>query len=139
HLFRIVAVMTRWMVRVGHADLRIRAIALLARELKRDDAREIRLERQNLQIEHELRVIGERGGNAHRPIEVGHRVLHRRGLGTLDLSLDLANAVEIVIDANTIGEAYAPLEPRDVSAERVEQACATAQGFAARRRVAALA
>ena len=139
HLFRIVAVMARGMVRVGHADLRIRAIALLARELERDDARDIRLERQNLQIEHELRVIGERGGNAHRPIQVGHRVIHRRGLGTLDLPLDLANAVEILIDANTIRDAHALLEPRDVSAERIEQAGAAAQRLAARGRVAALA
>src|SRR5580765_3880885 len=44
HLFGIGAVMTRWMVRVGDADLRIRAIALLARELERDDARDLRLE-----------------------------------------------------------------------------------------------
>ena len=33
-LFRIVAVMTRGMVRVGDADFRIRAIAQLARELE---------------------------------------------------------------------------------------------------------
>ena len=131
--------MTGRMVRVGHADLRIRAIALLARELERDDARDIRLERQNLQVEHELRVIGERGGNAHRPIQIGHRVVRRRCLGTLDLPLDLANAVEILIDAHAIGHAHALLEPRDVFAERIEQAGATAQRRAARGRVAALA
>ena len=89
HLFRIVAVMTGGMVRVRDADLRIRAIALLARELERDDARDIRLKGQNLQVEHELRVIGERGGNTHRPIEIGHLVVRRRLLGTLDLPLDL--------------------------------------------------
>ena len=127
------------MVRVRHADFRIGAIAQLARELERDDPRDVRLERQNLQIEHELRVIGECGGDADRPIEVGHRVVHRPGLGTLDLPLDLANAVEILIDANTIGHAHALLEPRDVFAERIEQARPAAQRRAARGRVASLA
>src|SRR4029077_16210305 len=57
----------------------------------------------------------------------------------LDLPLDLANAVEIMIDANTIRYAHALLEPRDVSAEGIEQAGATAPRVAARGRVAALA
>ena len=135
----IVAVMTRWMVRVRHADLRIRAIAELARELERDDARDVCLERQNLQIEHQLCVIGEQGGDAHRPIQVGHHVVDRRCLGMLDLPLDLANAVEILIDANTIRYAHALLQPRDISAERIEQARTTPQRRAARVRVAALA
>ena len=43
HLVRIVAVMTGRMVRVADADLRIGAIALLARELEGDDARDVRL------------------------------------------------------------------------------------------------
>src|SRR5207344_207129 len=37
YFFGIVAVMTDWMVRVRNADLRIRSIALLARELEGDD------------------------------------------------------------------------------------------------------
>src|SRR5437899_8415334 len=46
YLFRIVAVMTGWMVRIRDADFRIRTIALLARELECDDARDIRLKGQ---------------------------------------------------------------------------------------------
>jgi hypothetical protein len=84
-------------------------------------------------------VIRERGGHSHRPIQVRQRVIRRRGLGTLDLPLDLANAVEIMIDSNTIGDAHTLLEPRDVSAERIEQAGAAPQCLAARGRVAALA
>src|SRR5438034_10194373 len=90
YLYRIVAVMTGWMVRVRDADLRIRTIALLTRELECDDARDVRLKGQNLQVEHELRVVGERRGNPHRPIEVGRLVVRYRLLRPLDLALDLA-------------------------------------------------
>jgi hypothetical protein len=71
-------------------------------------------------------VIRERGGDSNRPIQVGQGVVHGRGLGALDLPLDLANAVEIVVDALTIRYADAPLEPCDISAERIEQAGAAA-------------
>src|SRR5258707_11365185 len=93
YLYWIVAVMTGWMVRVRDADLRIRTIALLARKLECDDARDIRLKGQNLQVEHELRVVGERRGNTDRPIEIGRFVIRHRFLGTLDLTLHLTHAV----------------------------------------------
>jgi len=47
-LFRVVAVMADGMVRVRHADFRIRAIAQLARQLERDHPCDVRLERQDL-------------------------------------------------------------------------------------------
>src|SRR5882672_1956986 len=120
HLYRIVAVMTGGMVRVRDADLRIRAIALLARELECDDSRDIRLKGQNLQVEHELRVVGEHRGDPYRPIEVGQLVVLYRLLGAIDLTLHLTNAVEILIQAHAIGSAHALLEPRDVPGERIE-------------------
>src|SRR5712691_9891089 len=107
YLYRIVAVMTGWMVRVRDADVRIRAIALLARELECDDTRDIRLKGQNLQVEHEFRVVGERRGNPYRPIEVGRLVVRYRLLRTLDLTLDLTYTVEILIQARAIGNAHA--------------------------------
>src|SRR6266404_2374403 len=139
HLFWIVAVMTGWMVRIRDADLGIRTVALLARKLECDDARDIRLKGQNLQIEHELRVVGERRRDPYRPIEVGHLVVRYRLLGALDLTLDLTNTVEILIQAHAIGNAHALLEPRDVPGERIQQACSIAQRRAARGRIAALA
>src|SRR5438094_6504671 len=96
YLYRIVAVMTGRMVRVRDADLRIRTIALLARELECDDARDIRLKRENLEVEHELRVAGKRRRNSHRPLEIGRLVVRHRLLGPLDLSLDLTYAVQIL-------------------------------------------
>src|SRR5688572_6205036 len=88
HLLRIAPVMTGWMVWIRDADLRIRTVALLTRELECDDARNIRLKRQNLQVEHELRMVSERLGNPYRPIQVGRPVFHYRLLGALDLTLD---------------------------------------------------
>src|SRR5437868_13318997 len=93
YLFRIVAVVAGWMVRIRDADLRIRTIALLARELECDDARDIRLKSQNLQIEHELCVVGEHRRDRYRPIEVGCLVIRYRFFGALDLTLDLTNTV----------------------------------------------
>src|SRR5213596_1960402 len=103
--------MTDGMVRVRDADLRIRTIALLARELECDDAREIRLKGQNLQVEHELRVVGERRGNTYRPLEIGRLVVRHRLLAPLDLALHLPYAVEILIQARAIRGAHSPLDP----------------------------
>ena len=58
------------MVRIGHADLGIGALAGFARELERDDAGDVALERQHLQIEHQPRVVGVGGRHADRPIEI---------------------------------------------------------------------
>ena len=56
-LLRIVAVMRRRVVRLGHADLRIGARADFARHLERDDARHVGLQREHLQVEHQLDVL----------------------------------------------------------------------------------
>src|SRR6185295_18693617 len=83
--------------------------------------------------------IGERGGDADRTVEIGHRAVQGSGLGTLDLPLDLANALEVLIDANAVGYPDAALESRDVFAEGVEQARTAAQCRLPRGGTAALA
>src|SRR5947209_7836942 len=97
YLHRIVAVMARWMVRVRHADIGISTIALFARKLEGDDARDVRLKRQNLKVEHELGMVGEGRRNAYGPVEVGCLIVRDPLLGPLDLTLDLTHAVEILI------------------------------------------
>ncbi|MND06416.1 hypothetical protein D3C83_277740 [compost metagenome] len=52
--------MAGWMVRIRDADLRIRTIVVLARELEADYPCDIRLKGQNLQVVHELGMVGER-------------------------------------------------------------------------------
>src|SRR5688572_3368951 len=138
-LLGIVAVMTGGMVRIRDADLDVAPIALLARELERDDARDVGLERQNLQIEHQLRMVGERRGNPHWPVEIRRQVARDRLFSALDLTLDRASAVEILIQACAIGNAHPLLEPRDVGNEDIEQAGALTQRRAARGWSAALA
>src|SRR5262245_7939935 len=138
-LLRIVAVMTGWMVRFRNADLWIRPIALLARELECDDARDIRLKGQNLQVEHKLRVVGERYKDAHRAIHVGRLVVHRHTLGTLDLTLDLTNTVDILIHPRTIRNADPLFELCDIHTERIQQTSAAVQRRTAFGRIATLA
>src|SRR5438045_4512738 len=107
YLYRIVAVMTGRMVRFPDADLRIRTIALLACELKGDDPGNIRLKRQNLQLEHELRMAREFRWKTYQPIKIGRFIVRHRLLGTLDLTLDLTHTIEILIPARAMGRAHA--------------------------------
>ena len=72
-------------------------------------------------------MIGKRGRDTHRPIHIGHQVFGRSGFCALDLALDLANGVEVLIDANAVGRPDFPFEPRDIVAERIEQAAPIAQ------------
>src|SRR5437763_14422803 len=129
--------MAEWMMRVRVAELRIGAIVLLARELECHDARDVGLKRQNLQIEHELRVIGKFRGDSDRPVGVGSLWIRSRALSPLDLTLHITNAVEILIPAGAIRSAHALLELRDIHAERIQETSSIAQPRAARRRIAA--
>ena len=93
------------MVRLGHADLRIGARAALARELERDDARHVRLQRQHLQIEHQLDVLFPVGGHARRALERRQRRFGRLLLGALNAPLDLAHRVEVAVHPRAIAGA----------------------------------
>src|SRR2546422_3028704 len=126
-LLWIVAMMTRGMVRVRDADFRIRTVIELARQLEGDDPCDVGLKRQDLQIEQQLRVIGERHRYTNRSLQIGYGIFRRPRLGALDLALDLANAVEVLINATAIGYSHSPLEPRDIVVERIEQAAPALQ------------
>ena len=67
--------MRRGMVRIGHADLRICAIARFPGQLERNYSGDVTLQRQDLQIEHQLCMI--RVGRRHtgRPVEIGQRIV----------------------------------------------------------------
>src|SRR5215831_14401281 len=127
------------MVGVRNADLRICTIVLLARELECNDARDVGLKSQNLQVEHQLRVVGKFRGDTDRPIEIRRFGIRSRSLRTLDLTFHVTNAIEILIHANAIGNADTLLELGNVDAERIQQASSIAQSRAARGSVAALA
>src|SRR5262245_46432531 len=138
-LLRVVAVMARRMVRIRYADLRIRTIVVLTRKLEADHTRDIPLKGQNLQVVHELGMVGERGRNSHGPVEVGRFVIRYRFLAALDFTFHLTNALEILIQPGVIGSAYLSFDPRDAPGQGVQQALTIAQRCAALGRIAALA
>src|SRR5262249_15066709 len=85
-----VVVMRQRVVRLGHADLRIRPRALLLADHERDHPRQVRLERQELQVEHDREVIFEHGRCALRLLERWQLELALL-LGTRDAPFDVAN------------------------------------------------
>ena len=88
------------MVRLRHADLRIGAGAAFARQLKGDDAGHVGAQREHLQVEHQLDVIFPLFGHAGRTLRASAaRRLAVLLLGLLDAALDLADRVEVFVDA----------------------------------------
>ena len=69
-LLRIAAVVRERMMRFGDADLGIGSRAGFARQLERDHAGDVALQRQHLQVEHQPRVVGVGSRHAHRTIEI---------------------------------------------------------------------
>ena len=130
---------TGGMVWVGHADFRIGAIAELARELEGDDPRDIRLKRQSLQVEHQLGVVAERLRHPHRAVQIGQKIVRGRGFGTLNLALDLPDAVEILVDPGAVGGPHRSLQTYDIVVERIEQAGPALERRAALGEASALA
>ena len=110
------------MMRLRHADLRIRSRAALARELERDDARQIGLERQHLQVEHQLHVVFPRFGHARRPVEIRERRLAVLLLRFLDPALDFAHGIEVLAHLQAIAGAELRLQPGHVLHHPVEDA-----------------
>ena len=102
-----VAVMRQRMVRLGHANLRVRAGALLLADHERDDARQVGLKRQELQVEHQRQVIFEDRWHA-------LRLLDRRQLevalflGFLDAPFDVADRLGVFVDLHLILRAQLP-------------------------------
>ena len=122
-LLGIVHVVRHRMMRLGHADVRVGPRAGLARQLERDDARDVGLERQHLQVEHQPDVVFPDRRHAGRPIELRQR----RGvalLRTLNAPLDLAHRVEILTDLDAIARAQLAPQPRHVGGHPVEDAAA---------------
>jgi hypothetical protein len=119
--------MRQRMMRIRHADLGVGPVARLARQLERDDPGHVTLQRQHLQIEHQLRVVGVRSRHAGGTIEIGQRLIGRARFRLLNPPFDLPNRVEVLADAGAIFGAEPRLQPRDVVAHRIEQARAPLQ------------
>src|SRR5439155_11931662 len=89
------------MMSLVEADLWVAAAAQLTAHHERDDSREIRLVRQHLQIEHEPCVLRKRRRNASRPFD-GGQLARALFLGFLNLPLDVADRIEMLVHLDTI-------------------------------------
>src|SRR5580765_5547499 len=130
--------MRQRMVRLGHADLRVRPRALLLADHERDDTREVRLERQQLQVEHQREMILEYRRRA-------LRLLDRRQLevplllGFLNTALDVADRFGVLVDLRLVARPELLLEAGELRGDRVEDALVLAQPGFARRPIRAAA
>ncbi len=98
--------------------------------MKRDDAGQVRLERQHLQIEHQLRVLFEAGWNTGGTIH--RRQLARRLLlGALNPPLDVAHPLEILAELGAVARADGSHETSGRLGDRVEDAAVLLQSGAA--------
>src|SRR4051794_40487029 len=127
------------MVAVGDADVPIAAIAAFARDHKGDDAREIRLKRHDLHVDHQLGVVFELRGNAGRALE--NRDLHRRVLlfRLLNAALDVADRFQVLGELRAVALAETRLEPVDIAGDVIEDAALLFQIGQARRGVSGIA
>ena len=113
--------MRQRMVRLEHAELGIRPAGQLAAEHEGDDARQVGLMRQQLQVEQQARVLLERRRDACRPRHQRQlpRVLR---LGVLDASFGVADGVEILPDLDAVARSDFPFEAAGGLEHRIEDA-----------------
>ncbi|MNC86962.1 hypothetical protein D3C83_26530 [compost metagenome] len=107
--------------RVADAGLRKDRAAQLAGDHQRGDAGDVRLQRDDLQVHHQLQMFLERGRHADRQLR--QREVGARGrLGALDATLDLAYILEVLRQPPPIRRRKILLQRRDLSGHRIEQA-----------------
>ncbi len=95
---------------------------LVSRQLKGDHARDVSLQRQHLQVEHQSGVIGIERRHAERAIGVRPWILFGGDFGLLDTPLHVAHALQILVDAVAVAGAKRFLQPAEFFGHAVEQA-----------------
>ncbi len=117
------------MERVGHADVGVRLIADLGRHHEARDARHVGLERGDDQVELQAQQIVEaRPRDGH----VGQVDLREIALAQeFEPPLDLAHAVEVIVDERAVLAAERALQARRLGEHHVEQALVVARDGAA--------
>jgi hypothetical protein len=108
-------------MRIGHADLRIRDAAELATQHERDHSSEVGLVGQDLQIAHQPDVLVVGCRDARGMIE-DRQFLVALLLGFLDAPLDVADGVQVLDQLHAIARAERALEVCDFIAHGIEHA-----------------
>ena len=113
-LQRVVLVVRHGVVGSVDAELGIGAVGLLLAQREHEDARDVGLERQGHQVEHQPGVLVVRFRRADGPVgKLEHR-LALLALRHLQPPLDLAHGVEILVHAVAVRRAELVLQMRDV-------------------------
>ena len=129
HVAAVVRVVRQVVERIADAGLREDGAAQLAREHQRRDARDVRLERDHLQVHQQLEVLLERRRHAGRHVRQ-RDVLARRRLGALNPPLDLAHVVEILVQPPAIARRQILLQRRTcpiTESSRLRDSCRRAR------------
>ena len=108
---RVVAVMRCGMMLFRNPDVRVRSRTQLTGHDHGEDPRDIRVEGQSLQVEHQLGVLVKRVGNIGRTFRQ-LEVLNALRLGVLDALLDFANSIEIFVQFGSVALAKRPVAGR---------------------------
>ena len=108
-------------VRFRHADLRVGPPAVLAADHEADDAGQVGLVGQHLQVEHQLRVLVESGGNAQRRRNLGQLLVDLR-LGLLDPALDVAHGLQVLAELQAIARSEVAPQRGHLVGHRVQEA-----------------
>src|SRR6266550_2128309 len=125
-------------MRLRHAGFRIRAAALLAAYEERDNPREIRLKGESHQIEHHLRMLRIRVGNAAWPDD-GRQLAAALLFRALDAALEVANRFQILGQFGPIAWAESAIEGPELFGYRIENASVLPDAGEDRRAIGAVA
>ena len=108
-LLRLVLVVRDGVVRVRDADGRIGPVAQLAADQEGDDARDVGLPGEELQVEHQIDVLLEGVRDAEGHGEIGRR-LQVAPLRALDAALHVPDRIEVLRQAFRVVRADGPLQ-----------------------------
>ena len=111
----------RRVVRLRHADLRVGAATVLAADHEADDAGQVGLVGQHLQVEHQLRVLVEGGGNPQRRRDLRQLLIDLR-LGLLDAALDVAHRLEVFAELQPVARPQIAAQRGHLVRHRIEKA-----------------
>ena len=138
HQLRQVVVVRQRMVRLRHPDLRVGARALLLADHERDHPRQVGLEGEELQVEHQLQVVLEDRRRALRLPQLRQLQVVLL-LRPLDPPLDVAHRLGVLVELHLVVHAEFALQVGELAGHRVEQALVLAHPRQTRLAVGAAA
>src|SRR5262249_5185816 len=113
--------MSQWMVRLRNSDLRIWPSILFAAIHERDDACQVALECEQLQVVEKFYMRLETIGNAFWPLHV-RRLFRALFLSVLDSSFDVTKRLEVIVNLSIVAGAKSSLQRSHTFGHRIQNA-----------------